>query len=304
MCMTVNQATKMRHLIARTSRAAMVAAICMGAGMMDTRTATASTSDAATARFAAIEGAGGQALLDLVAAVSPTLAAAYIRGGYGDLRGRGVLAARDQPLVGIAALTAMGGAERALAVQIGAAINAGVTVAELELMITQMAAYRGFHRAIDAMAVLQRVAAARGLLPDHAESGVAESDETRYAVGAEVYAALDAEALANIRRAFDDMAPDLADTTFRIFGDVFARPGLDLRRRQIATVAALAAMGGADPQLRFHINAALNVGVRRDEIVEIMMLLQLHAGMPAAYNGLVAAKAVFEQAGERAPAYQ
>ena len=304
MRMTVNQPDGMRPLIARASRAATVAAFCMGAGMMDTRTATASTSEAATVRFSTIEGAGGQALLDLVATVSPTLAAAYVRGGYGDLRGRGVLAATDEPLVGVAALTAMGGAERALNVQIEAAINAGVTVAELELMITQLAAYRGFHRAVDAMAVLQRVAAARGLLPDDTESGVAESDDARYAVGAEVYTALDAEALANIRRAFDDMAPDLAGTTFRIFGDVFARPGLDLRRRQIATVAALAAMGGADPQLRFHIAAALNVGVSRDEIVEIMMLLQLHAGMPAAYNGLVAAKAVFEQTGERTPAYR
>lgn len=298
------QFTAMRNVVARAGRAALIAAISMGAGMMDTRTTTAATHDDATTRFSTIEGAGGQALLDLVAAVSPTLAAAYVRGGYGDLRGRGVLAATDEPLVGVAALTVMGGAERALEVQIEAAINAGVTVAELELMITQMAAYRGFHRAVDAMAVLQRVATARGLLPDDARSGVAESDDVRYAVGTEVYAALDAEALANIRRAFDGMAPDLADTTFRIFGDVFARPGLDLRRRQIATVAALAAMGDADPQLRFHIAAALNVGVNRNEIVEIMMLLQLHAGMPAAYNGLVAAKAVFEQTGERAPAYQ
>ncbi len=304
MCMTAIQPNAMRQLVARASRAAIVAAVLAGANMMDARMATANTSDDAAARFLTIEGAEGQALLDLVATVSPTLATAYVRGGYGDLRGRGVLAATDEPLVGVAALTAMGGAEQALEVQINAAINAGVTVAELELIITQLVAYRGFHRSVDAMAVLQRVAAARGLLPDDARSSVAETDESRYAVGAEAYGALDAEALANIRRAFGDMAPDLADTTFRIFGDVFGPPGLDLRRRQIATVAALAAMGGADPQLRFHIAAAMNVGVSRNEIVEIMMLLQLHAGMPAAYNGLVAAKAVFEQTGARAPAYR
>ncbi len=72
-----------------------------------------------------------------------------------------------------------------------------------------------------------------------------------------------------------------------------ARPGLDLRSREIATIAALAALGNAAPQLKVHIAAGLNVGLTRSEIVEILMQMAVYAGFPAALNGLFAAKEVF-----------
>jgi 4-carboxymuconolactone decarboxylase len=77
------------------------------------------------------------------------------------------------------------------------------------------------------------------------------------------------------------------------FGDIYSRPGLTLRDREIATVAALTAMGTATPQLKVHLHAALNVGITRDEIVEIIMQMAVYAGIPAALNGLFAAKEVF-----------
>ena len=77
------------------------------------------------------------------------------------------------------------------------------------------------------------------------------------------------------------------------FGDIYSRPGLDLRAREIATIAALTAMGNAAPQLKVHIEAGLNVGLSRDEIVEIIMQMAVYAGFPAALNGLFAAKEVF-----------
>ena len=58
-------------------------------------------------------------------------------------------------------------------------------------------------------------------------------------------------------------------------------------------VAALTAMGNAAPQLKVHIAAALNVGVTRDEVVEVIMQMAVYAGFPAALNGLLAAKEVF-----------
>ena len=60
-------------------------------------------------------------------------------------------------------------------------------------------------------------------------------------------------------------------------------------------VAALTAMGNATPQLKVHIEGALNVGVSRDEIVEVIMQMAVYAGFPAALNGLFAAKAVFAE---------
>jgi 4-carboxymuconolactone decarboxylase len=77
------------------------------------------------------------------------------------------------------------------------------------------------------------------------------------------------------------------------FGDIYSRPGLDLRAREIATIAALTALGNASPQLKVHIEAGLNVGLSRDEITEVIMQMAVYAGFPAAVNGLFAAKEIF-----------
>ncbi len=91
-----------------------------------------------------------------------------------------------------------------------------------------------------------------------------------------------------------DIAPDFARYLIEFpFGDIYSRPGLDLRSREIATVAALTALGNATPQLKVHIDAALHVGLTQDEIVEVIMQMAVYAGFPAALNGLFAAKEVF-----------
>jgi 4-carboxymuconolactone decarboxylase len=85
------------------------------------------------------------------------------------------------------------------------------------------------------------------------------------------------------------------------FGDIYARKGLGLREREIATVAALCAMGHAAPQLRVHIHAALNVGCTPQEIQEVLMQMSVYAGFPAALNGLTAMKDVFDTEGIQLP---
>lgn len=77
------------------------------------------------------------------------------------------------------------------------------------------------------------------------------------------------------------------------YGEIYARPGLDLKTREVVSVASLAALGTAAPQLRAHINGVLNLGWRREEIVELLLQLALHAGFPATFNGLTAARDVF-----------
>jgi len=77
------------------------------------------------------------------------------------------------------------------------------------------------------------------------------------------------------------------------FGDIYSRPGLDLRAREIATIAALTALGNASPQLKVHVEAGLNVGLSRDEITEVIMQMAVYAGFPAALNGLFVAKEIF-----------
>lgn len=96
-----------------------------------------------------------------------------------------------------------------------------------------------------------------------------------------------------------DIAPDL--TRFIVefpYGDIYSRPGLDLKSREIATVAALTALGNAQPQLQSHIEGALNVGCTREEIIEVIIQMSAYAGFPAAINGINAAKQVFKRLDE------
>lgn len=79
------------------------------------------------------------------------------------------------------------------------------------------------------------------------------------------------------------------------FGDIYSRPGLDLKSREIATVAALTTLGNAEPQLKAHIDGALNVGCTRTEIVEVIIQMAVYAGFPAALRAMNAAATVFEE---------
>jgi len=120
--------------------------------------------------------------------------------------------------------------------------------------------------------------------------------ESRYERGLAKLHEIDGEAGARVVQSLEDIAPDFARYLIEFpFGDIYSRPGLDLRSREIAVVAALTAMGNAAPQLKVHIHAALNVGVSREEIVETIMQMAVYAGFPAALNGLMAAKEVFAQ---------
>lgn len=118
--------------------------------------------------------------------------------------------------------------------------------------------------------------------------------QNRYDRGLARLNEIDGEAGVRVINSLSDIAPDFARYLIEFpFGDIYSRPGLDLRSREIAVVAALTALGNAAPQLKVHIDGALNVGVSRDEVVEVMMQMAVYAGFPAALNGLFAAREVF-----------
>ena len=118
--------------------------------------------------------------------------------------------------------------------------------------------------------------------------------ESRLERGRRALAEIDGQAGEKVVASLADIAPDFATYLIEFpFGDIYSRPGLDLRAREIATIAALTAMGNAAAQLKVHIDAGLNVGLSRDEITEIIMQMAVYAGFPAALNGLFAAKEVF-----------
>jgi 4-carboxymuconolactone decarboxylase len=123
-----------------------------------------------------------------------------------------------------------------------------------------------------------------------------DMNDERYRRGWEKLREIDGQAGEKVIEGLRDIAPDFARLLIEFpFGDIYSRPGVDLRTRELAVVAALTAMGNAAPQLRVHIHGARNVGCSEQEIVEIIMQMAVYAGFPAALNGLFAAREVFAQ---------
>ena len=92
------------------------------------------------------------------------------------------------------------------------------------------------------------------------------------------------------------LAPDFYDHVQQsAFGDLWSRPGLPIRDRSMITVAVLAALGQTD-ELRAHLAGATNVGIARDELVEVLMHISIYAGVPATNAALEVAADVLGSA--------
>jgi 4-carboxymuconolactone decarboxylase len=126
----------------------------------------------------------------------------------------------------------------------------------------------------------------------------ATTRQERYDRGRTVLDAVDGTAGASVIDALKDIAPELGHQVVSWgFGEIYARPGLEPRDRQLVTLGMLTALGGCEPQLEVHINAALNVGLSPEEIVEALLHSAVYCGFPRALNATFTAKKVFAQRG-------
>ncbi|WP_153768109.1 carboxymuconolactone decarboxylase family protein [Labrenzia sp. CE80] len=98
---------------------------------------------------------------------------------------------------------------------------------------------------------------------------------------------------------YDDLLPGFSESLIEWgYGRHYARPGLDLKTRQLCTIAALTVLGGQTaPQLKINIEHTLASGASRTEIIEAIWQMAVYGGLPAAINGLNAAQEVFEAEG-------
>jgi 4-carboxymuconolactone decarboxylase len=127
-----------------------------------------------------------------------------------------------------------------------------------------------------------------------AQKAAAPAAADRYAIGLERLQAVTGQDGSTIVQSLARISPDFARYVVEfIFGDIYTRPVLDLRSREIATIAALTALGTASPQLGLHVAAGRHVGLSQAEIIEIIMQMAAYAGFPAAINGLTTAQTVF-----------
>jgi 4-carboxymuconolactone decarboxylase len=117
------------------------------------------------------------------------------------------------------------------------------------------------------------------------------ADTDRFARGATVL-----EQLFGFRPTPEQTTDDFSRLTIEnLFGDVWSRPGLAVRDRSLATVAALTVLG-REQELRMHLGGALKQGITREQIKELMMHLAHYGGWPVAVMGLRVAAEVFAAA--------
>jgi 4-carboxymuconolactone decarboxylase len=122
--------------------------------------------------------------------------------------------------------------------------------------------------------------------------------EEKYEHGLNVLRQIDGEAGQKVVDSLADISPELGHQVVAWgFGEIYARPGLAPRDRQLVTLGILTALGGAEPQLEVHINAALNVGLTAQEIVEALLHSAGYCGFPRALNATFVAKKVFAERG-------
>jgi 4-carboxymuconolactone decarboxylase len=108
-----------------------------------------------------------------------------------------------------------------------------------------------------------------------------------------------------ILRQIEAFAFDFARLILEVpFGEIYSRPGLEPRTRQLVTVSALIALGSAPTQLKRHLCSALKLGWMRDELLEVIMQLSIYAGFPAASITLSALQETLEDGAESASAQQ
>ena len=123
------------------------------------------------------------------------------------------------------------------------------------------------------------------------------SDE-RFDRGLAMLTEIDREKGHQVLESLADVSPKLAESVVSWgFGEIYSRPQLAPRDRQLVTLGMLTALGGCEPQLEVHVNASLNVGLTPAEIVEALLHSAVYCGFPKALNATFTAKKVFAERG-------
>ncbi|SNT25891.1 4-carboxymuconolactone decarboxylase [Asanoa hainanensis] len=127
---------------------------------------------------------------------------------------------------------------------------------------------------------------------------MSEAQQDRFEQGMRVLEAVNGETGTKVIESLADIAPELGEQVVAwAYGDIYARPGLPPRDRQLVTLGMLTALGGVEAQLDVHVRAALNVGLTPQEIVEAFLHSAVYCGFPRALNAVFTAKKVFAERG-------
>jgi len=223
--------------------------------------------------------------------IAPDMGRFIVEFCYGDIYSRPALDVKSRQIATIAALTALGNALPQLRWHMNAALNVGVSPEEIIETLYVITVYSGFPAGLNGISAAREVFKSRGMTFKPAK---ADSIADRHARGLRTMELTSKGSGKAVIDGLADIAPDMAEFIVDFsYGDIFCRGVLTPRLKEIAAIAGMTAAGTMQPQLKVHIKAALNVGVSKQEIVEVLMQMAVYAGFPAALNGLSAAGEVF-----------
>lgn len=221
-----------------------------------------------------------------LAKTDPGFAAVMDNFIYGDVYNRGKLTDKQRELLTITTLTAAQSFDT-LPEHLLAALMAGATPVEIKETIYQCAPYIGFPKTVSALEISNKIFAKQGIrlpLPDQATVTEATRFEDGFQVqsdifGAEHIAALHKNSPANQKH----IANYLSEFCF---GDTYTRSGLDLQMRELITLCAISTIGGAEPQVKAHVQANLNVGNDKELLLDAVTQCLPYIGFPRTLNAI------------------
>jgi len=252
------------------------------------------TRDAGLKILRTIEATDSPSIVASLRDVAPDLADLAISFAYGQVYARPGLTLLQRQMATVAMLAAVGSLEPQLKFHLRGALNVGASAAQLVEVMTHLVVYAGFPTALNGVAALRDILQPPEL-PTVPDAYKAPSD-TRYQAGLAALEAIDGSAGEKVIASLAAIAPDLGRFIIEFaFGDIYTRQALDLRTRELVTVAALAAMGNARPQLKVHTHGFLNVGGSREELVELVIHTAPYAGFPRAINAALAVQEVLAE---------
>ena len=219
-----------------------------------------------------------------LAATDPDFAQTMDNFIYGDVYSRGKLTDKQRELLAITALTASQTLD-SLPAQVQAALKAGATPVEIKETLYQCAPYVGFPKTVSALEITNKVFKKQGIkMPLANQSTVTEA--TRFDDGFKVQGEIfGAEHIAAMHKNSPANQKHIANYLSEFcFGDTYTRNGLDLQMRELITLCAISTIGGAEPQVKAHVQANLNVGNDKELMLDAVTQCLPYIGFPRTLN--------------------
>jgi len=219
----------------------------------------------------------------------PELAAMMKKYVYGDIAAQCILPPADRALVTLAVLTV--NQNRALLARAAdEALTLGCRPLQVRETLYQLAPYIGFAKVFEALGPVNEVFRRRGIrLPLESQGTV--TDDNRFEKGLGLQVRTYGDGIGRMRAAAPKEQKHLQDDLSAFcFGDIYTRRGLDMKTREMITMAAIGAMGGADAQFSAHTAGYLAAGASPAEAAAVITAMNPWIGFPRTLNCLALAQ--------------